>query len=463
MSQLVRTVKYVQPVVPSTLVTSAGPFVSRTGQVLSRSVAFQFALDPTDAQRILFAKCAGARRFCFNHHLGRVKENLDLRVTERATTIEADLTPSLSWSSFSLINEFNAWKNGQLESSPMADDGERGLHWRSEIPESVFECASSDAAQALKNWSSSHTGVRRGAPVGFPRFAAKGRSIPSFRLRNRAKKGAMQSIRFIDASHLHLPKIGVVKVQGSTRKVRRMIELGRFHVYSATISARGGKWLVSLSGVAAEFNREQRAPKGRHQSPVGVDRGITSLAICADANGAPIAAFEGVRELRKAELHLIAAQKALARTTRGSKGCKKARIRLERRHRKVALTRKHLVHQVSSQLVRTCRTLVIEDLNVAGMTRNRLLAKSISDAAMGELRRQIEYKARWYGVEVIVADRFFPSSKTCSGCGACIVALTLSSRIYVCEHCDLSLDRDLNAAINLARWTPALVAARSST
>jgi putative transposase len=97
---------------------------------------------------------------------------------------------------------------------------------------------------------------------------------------------------------------------------------------------------------------------------------------------------------------------------------------------------------------------VIEDLNVAGMVRNRRLAKSVSDAAMGELSRQLLYKARWHGVEVRVADRFFPSSKTCSGCGEVKKDLDLSTRTYSCENCGLVIDRDLNAAINLARWQP---------
>jgi putative transposase len=98
--------------------------------------------------------------------------------------------------------------------------------------------------------------------------------------------------------------------------------------------------------------------------------------------------------------------------------------------------------------------LVIEDLNVAGMVRNRRLAKSVSDAAMGELSRQILYKAKWYGVEVRVADRYFPSSRTCSRCGDIKSDLGLSARTYTCEGCGLVIDRDLNAAINLARWQP---------
>ncbi len=165
-----------------------------------------------------------------------------------------------------------------------------------------------------------------------------------------------------------------------------------------------------------------------------------------------------MRERRSAEARLTCAQKALARTTPGSTGREQARSRLNRRHRRVALIRRHLVHQASSYLVAHCTTLVLEDLNVAGMARNRHLATAIDDAAMGELGRQITYEAPWYGVEVIMADRFFASSKTCSGCGEVTSELSLSSRVYACAHCGPSIDRDHNAALNFARWTLALSA-----
>ena len=431
-----------------------GPLVSHTGEVLSRAVTFQFALDPTLEQRSLFAKCAGARRFAFNHHLARVKANLDVRAGERESG--EPTMPSPSWSRFTFVNEFNACKNGLLDDSPECDDGTRGLSWRHEIPGDVFECASVDAALALANWSGSKKGQRRGATVGFPRFAAKGKVTPSFRLRNRAAPGESQPIRFSDAHHLRLPVIGEVKVHGSTRQVRRMIEAGRFHVYSATLTQRGGRWLVSLTGVAVQFHPARRSPRGRHPSPVGADRGINSLVVCAHVEGSFVTAFKGVRELRSAEARLICAQKALARTTPGSAGRERARSRLTRRHRRVALIGRHLVHQASSYLVTHCTTLVLEDLNVAGMARNHRIAKSVHDAAMGELARQITYRAPWYGVGVVLADRFFPSSKTCSGCGAVKSELSLGTRVYACSSCGRSIERDLNAAINLARWTPAL-------
>lgn len=404
--------------------------ITHTGQVLSRAVTFQFALDPNVEQRILLAKCAGARRFTVNHHLARVKANLDARTAERYVLSDKGArcepsTPSMSWAAFSFINEFNDWKNGKSVDSLINEDGTRDLAWRHELPGDVFECASVDAARALENFSASRRGERNGTPVGFPRFQPKGKVTPSFRLRNRATPGrapSSQPVRFSDPAHLRLPKFGPVKLFGPTRKVRRMIDLGRFHIYSATLTQRAGRWTVSLTGVAA------------------------------DANGVLTQNFEGVKTMKQALSKLKAANQALARTTPGSKGRQRARSRLAKTHRKVANTRRHLVHQASRALVDRCQVLVIEDLNVAGMVRNRHLARSISDAAMGELSRQILYKSRWHGVEVRVADRYFPSSKTCSGCGAVRNGLDLSTRTYSCGACGLVIDRDLNAAINLARW-----------
>ncbi|MHB2029198.1 MAG: helix-turn-helix domain-containing protein [Acidimicrobiales bacterium] len=186
--------------------------LSHAGQVLSRAVTFQFTIDPNVEQRILLAKCAGARRFTVNHHLARVKANLDARSAKREVgeTVEPS-TPSLSWSGFSFINEFNAWKNGQCDDSPVNNDGSCGLAWRHELPNDVFECASVDAARALENFSASRRGVRSGTPVGFPRFQAKGKVTPSFRLRNRATPGTVpssQSIRFSVNGHLKFPMGG---------------------------------------------------------------------------------------------------------------------------------------------------------------------------------------------------------------------------------------------------------------
>lgn len=431
--------------------------VSHTGHRLSRAVAFQFTLDATRSQAQDFFRCAGAARFAFNHHIASVKANLICRAHQRAIGMPAEaMTPSLSWSVQSRINEFNAWKNGRHPLSPTNENDSRGLSWRAEVPADVFECASVDAARALGNYSSSANGARAGVRVGFPRFKARGKTAPSFRLRSKSKPGATAPVRFTDAKHLRLGKLGPVRVHGNTRRVRGMLEGGRFHIHSVTVTLKGGRWVASVAGVAAEVHHQHRRrshpnrPKKHRQ--VGADFGIKSLVVAADSDGNEVRVWEGVNALRTAQVKLRRANKTLSRTKPGSVGRAKAVARLQRFHARIARLRRHLAHDITTWLVTNCDRLVVEDLNVAGMGRLRTLARAIADAGLGDLRRRLEYKAEWYGVELVVAGRWFPSSKTCSSCGEVKDTLALCERTYHCEACGLEFDRDLNAAVNLARW-----------
>ncbi|MGZ4445008.1 MAG: RNA-guided endonuclease InsQ/TnpB family protein [Nocardioidaceae bacterium] len=142
----------------------------------------------------------------------------------------------------------------------------------------------------------------------------------------------------------------------------------------------------------------------------------------------------------------------MARTKPGSLGRRKARERLTRLHARVAHRRATTAHQLSKRLATTLTRLTVEDLNVAGMLANRSLAKALSDAGLGDLGRLLAYKAGWYGLQLVEADRWYPSSKTCSGCGHVRAELDLGERTYRCQSCGLTLDRDVNAAVNLARW-----------
>jgi putative transposase len=241
-----------------------------------------------------------------------------------------------------------------------------------------------------------------------------------------------------------------------------MIDDGRFHIYSATVKERAGRWTVSLTGVASELHPAERCRSSRHLVPVGVDSGVTSICVAADANGRPLENFEGVKNLIEAQQKLKAANQALARTKPGSKGRQRARIRLNKIHHKVANNRRYVIHQATKTLVNKYQVLVIEDLDVTGMMKHRHLARSIGNSAMGEFARQVRYKAKWHDVEVRVADRFFPSSKTCSGCSNIKSELDLSTRTYSCHACGLAIDRDFNAAINLARWRPKILIPNAS-
>jgi len=143
----------------------------------------------------------------------------------------------------------------------------------------------------------------------------------------------------------------------------------------------------------------------------------------------------------------------LSKKQKGSKNRKKAAKRLGKVHFKIANIRKDSIHKITTYLTKTKSKVIIEDLNVSGMLKNRRLSRAIADLGLCEFRRQLEYKGKWYGCEIIVANRFFPSSKTCSCCGNIKQDLTLSDRIYECDVCGLIIDRDLNAACNLESYT----------
>jgi putative transposase len=430
--------------------------VSHAGLPMARATTFRFTLDVNAAQHRLLLAHAGAFRLAFNHHLGRVRANLDQRAAERSYGLaEGDLTPSLSWSKVSLINHMNAWKDGRDPAAVVNADGSRGLAWRGDVSADVFETASVNAAQALANCSSSRKGERAGKAAGFPRFKSRHRTRPAFRLRAKYREGAACPVRPTGPKAMRLPKLGELRVRESTRQLRRMLESGRFHAYAAAFRYERGRWVVSVTGVAAELHHARRSTHGRHQARVGVDLGVTTLAVVADEHRRVLATVEGVKALQHAQARLRLANQALSRTKTGSNGRRKAARRLGRVHARVAALRQATLHRLTADLARGCTTVVVEDLNAAGMLRNRRLARVVSDAAFGELRRQLEYKTAWYGTDLVVADRWFPSSKTCSGCGAVKADLTLADRTYDCHDCGLVIDRDVNAAVNLARYTRA--------
>lgn len=432
--------------------------VSHTGVPLTRSTTLRFTLDPNREQEQQLLAHAGAARLAYNHHLGRVRANLDQRAAERSYGIaEPDLTPALSWSKVSFINHMNAWKDGRAPDARVTVDAEgnevRGLAWRAEVSADVFECASVNAAQALKNWTDSRNGARAGKTAGFPRFKSRHKTTPAFRLRAKYKEGAAPPVRPTGARAMRFPKLGEIRVHEHTGQLAKMLERGRFHVYAVAFRYERGRWVVCVTGVAAEFHHQRRSTTQRPAGRVGVDLGVKTLAVVADEHGRQLQAWEGVKALQHAQARLKLANQAYSRTKRNSHGQKKAARRLGKMHARVAHLRRNLLHQITRELARGYSSVTIEDLNAAGMLANRKLARVVSDAAFGEFRRQLTYKAAWYGTELVVADRWFASSKTCSGCGTLHAELTLTVRVYDCSACGLVLDRDVNAAINLARYT----------
>ncbi|MGH3721409.1 MAG: IS607 family element RNA-guided endonuclease TnpB [Pseudonocardiaceae bacterium] len=392
--------------------------------------AYLFALDPTDAQAEAFRSHCGAQRYVYNFGLELIRANLDQRAAERTYDIPDDrLTPLVSWSAFGLRRAWNAVKN------------ERAPWWAANSKE-AYSSGLANLAAALSNWSKSKAGARAGRRVAFPRF--KGRRA---RLTCRFTTGAIGLGN--DRRHIQLPRIGLVRTHESTRKLARKVQTGIARIRSATLSWQRGRWHVSLSVELPDPTPRQRT-QGR---VVGVDLGIKSLAVLSTGEVVPNPHhLDGVlRALRRTQRQASRRRGPDRRTrTVASNRWRKTTARVAALHTRVAHARRDGLHKLSARLVREFDVVVVEDLNVAGMVRNHHLARHISGLGMAELRRQLDYKATDAGARLVLADRWYPSSKTCSTCGAVRTKLTLAQREFVCENCGTRLDRDYNAACNLA-------------
>jgi putative transposase len=182
--------------------------------------------------------------------------------------------------------------------------------------------------------------------------------------------------------------------------------------------------------------------------------GVKSLATLSTGE-----LFEGAKAYRQLESRLSRLQWLNRHKQRGSENWKKAQLRIAQLHQRIVNIRKDTIHKLTTYLAKNHGTVVIEDLNVSGMMANRKLAKAIQDMGFYEFRRQLDYKTKLYGSELVIVDRWFPSSKTCSRCGKKKETLSLSERVFDCDHCGLQIDRDLNAAINLQKAASPVVSA----
>ncbi len=200
-----------------------------------------------------------------------------------------------------------------------------------------------------------------------------------------------------------------------------------------------GRWYVTFA-----IDGEPPGPLPRTGHAVGVDLGVQHFAVTS--NGDRIA---NPRHLERKASNLARYQRRLARCRKGSANRAKARAKVARAHRKVRSARRDFLHRASTRLVRDNDMIVIEDLNVSGMIGNRHLARVISDCGWGEFRRQLAYKCEPYGRTLVVIDRWYPSSKTCSACGYLLAGLSLGTRHWTCPSCGTRHDRDVNAAKNI--------------
>ena len=377
---------------------------------MSSYMAVKVRLDPTPRQERRMASHAGAARFAYNAGLAHVKE-----------AIGGGEPPE--WSHYSLRRWWNANKD------ELAVNQATGEVWWDQNSKEAYSGALRDLARGFSNWSKSRKGERKGRRVGFPRFKSKNTTMRF------AYSTGFTAPTASDPYGLKLPRIGRVHCMENVHE-----RISGARLIRITVSRRAGCWYASLT-VEREPTAPATAPK---LGAVGVDLGVKNLATLSDSTVIPNPRALGARlkALRKA-------QKALSRKVKGSVRREKAKERVARLHARVADVRADAINKATTMIAGTYSAVCIEDLNVAGMVKNHNLARSVSDAALGEFRRQLEYKTVRTGAVLCVVDRWFPSSKTCSNCGVVKAKLSLSERTFNCDACGLSIDRDVNAAINI--------------
>lgn len=264
----------------------------------------------------------------------------------------------------------------------------------------------------------------------FKSFFRKNKGFPKFK-----KKAKHDSFTLDGAIHIEQKKVKVPVI--GWLKTYEVLPFG-YQPKSVTISKQADKWFVSWK---IEVETSQTPKK---QECVGVDLGINHLAILSTGE-----VFDGLKSYKKYESKLARMQYLNRHKKVGSNNYRKAQIKIARLHQKIANMRKDTLHKITTYISKNHAVIGIEDLNVSGMLANGKLSKAIADMGFYEFRRQLEYKTQLYGSKLVVVDRFYPSSKTCSSCGEKKSSLSLSQRVFKCEKCGFECDRDVNAAINL--------------
>jgi len=357
--------------------------------------AYRYELSPNTKQKTLLAQHAGAARFTYNWGLAL---RIELYEKSKKST--------------------NAIEQHKLLNSIKLSD----FPWMYEVSKCAPQEALRDLDKAFKNF---FRGLKQNQKNGFPRF--KKRSYyDSFRLTGTIK---------IKNKEIQLPRLGSIRLKENSKVKGKIL--------SATVSRDADRWYVSIT-----VEQHIEIPNQVIGEAVGVDVGLHCFAALSNKEKqfAP-------KPLEKKMKRIKRLSKQHSRKTKGSKNRIKSALKLARQHRKIRNTRKDYLHKFSTKLAKTKSVIIIEDLDIRGMLRGSgKLNRPIHDAGWGEFRRMLEYKTTWYGSKLVVAPRYYPSSKLCSKCDFKVNEMPLSIRDWCCPSCQSQHDRDINAALNLLKF-----------
>jgi len=352
---------------------------------------------PNNRQETTFRQWAGTHRWAYNYGLQR--------------KIEAYQETGKSPRAYSLMKDVVKLKQTEEYT------------WLKDVSHSVPRMALMQLDRAYANFfQRCKNGDKK---KGFPKWKSKNRSKMAFHLEPNTVSVSLGDKR------IGLPKIGSVRMSKPLRFEGKPVG-------TVAISEQAGKWYVSLNV------ETEHVPADNQGGEVGIDLGVKTLATLSDGT-----AYENPKALRHYEKLLARAQRQLARKQKGSKRRGKAKLRVQRIHKRIADIRVNAVHQATNDIVKQYDFVGMEDLNVKGMVKNRRLAGAVSDASFGEFKRQMRYKLGWNGGQLVSVGRFFPSSKLCSVCGCINGGLTLADREWTCPDCGVLHHRDRNAAKNI--------------
>ena len=364
-------------------------------------ISHKIELTPNVEQSIFFSKCSGTARFAYNWALAEWKR-----------LYESGEKPN----EMALRRYLNSIKREEYP-------------WMLEVPKSVVQQSIKNLGSAFSNFFRRvKSGKRKGKALGYPKFKSKrGKRNTGFRIDN----GDV----VIDYTRqmLYVPKLGYVKMR----------ELPRYEgkLFQAVICKQADRWFVSLG-----IKTDCQPAISESQAFVGVDLGVNTLAQLSTGE-----AFTAPKPYKYYLKKLKRAQRRLSKARIGSNNRDKRRLVVSKLHKKIADIRNDFLHKLTTYLAKKFLVISIEDLNVSGMLANGKLAKAIADLGFYEFRRQLEYKTVKFGSKLVLVDRWFPSSKTCSKCGCVKQDLGRGDRTFVCSDCGFSLDRDLNASFNMLR------------